>query len=136
MTMKAHTYYIIFRRPPIWGGSFPPSLYGGATEHDSGRRTDLASRRRSTVRQRQRQHGPTTASSAATHTTASCYTTRSQRPHRCRHLPSNVDNTGYRMLVTPCTLQWTERCVPIHQIDPPIPWEGDPSPPHTPKTIS
>jgi len=27
MTMKAHTYYIIFGRPPI-GGSFPP---GGAT---------------------------------------------------------------------------------------------------------
>jgi len=31
MTMKAHTYYIIFRRPPI-GGSFPPSPPCGATE--------------------------------------------------------------------------------------------------------
>ena len=30
MTMKAHTYYIIFGRPPI-GGSFPPP--GGATGH-------------------------------------------------------------------------------------------------------
>jgi len=25
MTMKAHTYYVIFGRPPIGGGSFPPS---------------------------------------------------------------------------------------------------------------
>ena len=30
MTMKAHTYYIIFRRPPIGGGSFPLPP-GGAT---------------------------------------------------------------------------------------------------------
>jgi len=30
MTMKAHTYYIIFGRPPI-GGSFPLSPSGGAT---------------------------------------------------------------------------------------------------------
>jgi len=31
MTMKAHTYYIIFGRPHI-GGSFPPSPPGGATD--------------------------------------------------------------------------------------------------------
>ena len=31
MTMKAHTYYIIFGRPPI-GGSFPPLPPGGATD--------------------------------------------------------------------------------------------------------
>ena len=30
MTMKAHTYYIIFGRPPI-GGKLPPSPPGGAT---------------------------------------------------------------------------------------------------------
>jgi len=30
MTMKAHTYYIIFGRPPV-GGSFPPFPPGGAT---------------------------------------------------------------------------------------------------------
>jgi len=30
MTMKAHTYYIIFGRPPIGGGFFP-SPPGGAT---------------------------------------------------------------------------------------------------------
>jgi len=30
MTMKAHTYYIIFGRPPI-GGKLPPSPLGGAT---------------------------------------------------------------------------------------------------------
>jgi len=30
MTMKAHTYYITFGRPPI-GGSFPPPP-GGATD--------------------------------------------------------------------------------------------------------
>jgi len=29
MTMKAHTYYIIFGRPPI-GGKLPPSPPGGA----------------------------------------------------------------------------------------------------------
>jgi len=28
--MKAHTYYIIFGRPPI-GGKLPPFLTGGAT---------------------------------------------------------------------------------------------------------
>jgi len=33
MTMKAHTYYIIFGRPPI-GGSFPPFPPGGATAFD------------------------------------------------------------------------------------------------------
>ena len=26
MTMKAHTYYIIFGRPPIGGGSLPPGV--------------------------------------------------------------------------------------------------------------
>jgi len=31
MTIKAHTYYIMFGRPPIEGGSFPPSSPGGAT---------------------------------------------------------------------------------------------------------
>jgi len=30
MTMKAHTYYIIFGRPPI-GGKLPPFPPGGAT---------------------------------------------------------------------------------------------------------
>ena len=30
--MKAHTYYIIFGRPPVGGGSFPPSPPGGATD--------------------------------------------------------------------------------------------------------
>jgi len=31
VTMKAHTYYIIFGRPPI-GGSFPLPPSGGATD--------------------------------------------------------------------------------------------------------
>ena len=31
MTMKAHTYYTIFGRPPIGVGSFPPFTPGGAT---------------------------------------------------------------------------------------------------------
>ena len=30
MTMKAHTYYVIFGRPPIWG-KLPPSPPGGTT---------------------------------------------------------------------------------------------------------
>ena len=29
MAMKAHTYYIIFGRPPIGGGKLPPLPYGG-----------------------------------------------------------------------------------------------------------
>ena len=34
MTMKAHTYYIIFGRPPI-GGKLPPFPPGGATAESS-----------------------------------------------------------------------------------------------------
>ena len=37
MTMKAHTYYIIFGRPPI-GGELPPSPPGGATGCTAGAR--------------------------------------------------------------------------------------------------
>ena len=46
MTMKAHTYYIIFGRPPIGARSFPLPAPSGAT----GQRNRAASRRDSETR--------------------------------------------------------------------------------------